>query len=338
VELVRTIASLGVGLFLAAQLLAGCAFRAPLHPLNSLTPARVARTLTDVSTPPASSLNTPPFPADAGTTSEPASTPSPASSTAPIGASITPNPPASTPRPPTVFLDPGHGGVDTGTIGTTIDGTTLFEKTIALTIAQRTATQLRQAGISVVLYRTDDSLPGMSPTDYTGDQTALSPDGVLANLQQRIDRANASGAAALLSIHLNSFDDPAIRGSETVYDPDRPFAAQSQRLAQLVQSNLVGELQGHGYDTPDRGVAADTDLVAERFGTLGGDYHNLVLLGPGIAGRLRPSNMPGALCEVLFLSNPTEASAATRDDVQDLAATGFSRAIEQYLQGATAPA
>jgi N-acetylmuramoyl-L-alanine amidase len=28
-----------------------------------------------------------------------------------------------------VFLDPGHGGVDTGTIGTTNDGTQIFEKT-----------------------------------------------------------------------------------------------------------------------------------------------------------------------------------------------------------------
>jgi N-acetylmuramoyl-L-alanine amidase len=306
VEQVRTIASLGVALVLASQLLAGCVTRTSPSALATPTPGRVAQTRANVSNPA-------------------------------TGPATSPIPGGSSTRPPTVFLDPGHGGVDTGTIGTTDDGTTVYEKNVALAIALRTATQLRQAGFGVVLYRTDDSLPGMTAADYSGDQTALSPDGVLANLQQRIDRANASGAAALLSIHLNAFDDPSIRGTETVYDPERPFTAQSERLAQLVQANLVDELQGHGYDTPDRGVSSDVDLDSERFGTLGADYHNLVLLGPGIPGRLRPSTMPGALSEPLFLSNPTEATAATRDDVQDLVATAYSHAIEQFLQGGNAP-
>jgi N-acetylmuramoyl-L-alanine amidase len=327
---VRAIASLGVSLVLCSQLLAGCVARVPLRPIGAPSRDQTNRTPTD-------RPGSPTFVASTATSSEPSSTSIPGSPTPLLKPSVSPTLATPTPHPATIFLDPGHGGVDTGAIGTAIDGATVLEKTVTLAIALRTAAQLRHDGIGVVLYRTDDSLPGMTPADYTSDQTALTLNGLLANLQQRIDRANASGAAALFSIHLNAYDDPAVRGSETVYDPNRPFATQSQRLAQLTQSNLTSEFQGHGYDTPDRGVSSDLNLVSERFGTLGGEYHNLVLLGPGIAGRLRPSTMPGALSEPLFLSNPIEATAVTHADVQDLIATAYTRAIEQFLRGGPAP-
>ncbi len=243
--------------------------------------------------------------------------------------------PSATPTPgqAVVFLDPGHGGVDTGTIGTTSDGTTVDEKTVALAIALRTAAILRGDGFSVVLSRVDDSLPGARPSDYTSDGTALTPDGVLADLQRRIDRANASGARVLLSIHLNSFDDPSVAGAETFYDSARPFSSQSLRLATVVQEALIGDLRAAGYDTPDRGVTDDQDLAVESLGSLAGDYHHLVILGPGVPGRLRPSQMPGALSEPLFLSNPAEASAAIQPLMQDLIARAYARAIEEYLRG-----
>ncbi|HVC32653.1 MAG TPA: N-acetylmuramoyl-L-alanine amidase [Chloroflexota bacterium] len=231
-----------------------------------------------------------------------------------------------------VFLDPGHGGVDTGTIGTTDDGTTIEEKNVALAIAQRTANHLRQDGIGVELSRTDDSLPGSTPADYTGDGQVLTPDGVLADLQRRIDRANASGAHVLLSIHLNAFQDPSVGGAETFYDSSRPFADQSKHFATLVQDSLITALRVKGFDTPDRGVTDDEDLQIESLGSLSGDYHHLVLLGPAIPGRLRASQMPGALSEPLFLSNPPEATAAVDPTMQELIATAYTKAIEEFLK------
>lgn len=231
-----------------------------------------------------------------------------------------------------VYLDPGHGGVDTGTSGLTSDGTIAEEKNVALAIALRTAAILRQDGLSVVLSRSDDTLPGATPSDYTGDGTALTPDGVLADLQRRIDRANASGARVLLSIHLNAFDDPSVGGAETFYDSARPFSGRSNRFATLVQETLINGLRASGYDTPDRGVTDDRDLSIESLGSLAGDYHHLVLLGPGVTGRLRPSQMPGALSEPLFLSNPPEATAATQPSMQDIIARAYARAIEEFLR------
>lgn len=241
--------------------------------------------------------------------------------------------PGSTPGVPVVFLDPGHGGVDTGTLGTTENGTTVAEKTLTLALALRTAALLRATGIRVVLSRTNDSLPGATAADFTSDGTALTADGVLADLQRRIDRANTSGARVLLSIHLNGFDDPSVNGAVTFYDSARPFAAENWRFATLIQTDLIHALRANGYDTPDRGVVDDQTLASESLGSLPSDYTHLVLLGPRVPGRLQPSRMPGALSEPLFLTNPPEASAAVQPAVQNLIAGAYARAIEQFLQG-----
>lgn len=245
------------------------------------------------------------------------------------GASSTASP-APIPRP-VVFLDPGHGGVDTGTIGTTLDGATVLEKTITLALAQQTATKLRAEGFPVVLSRVDDSLPGSISSDYTADGKELTPDGVLADLQRRIDRANASGARVLLSIHLNGFDDPSARGTETFYDSARPFRAGNLQFAALIQNALVTAFRAHGDDTPDRGVTDDVQLIADLLGSTPG-YHHLVMLGPGISGTLQPSQMPGALSESLYLTNPSEASAAIDPTTQDFIAGAYASAIVAFLQ------
>lgn len=231
-----------------------------------------------------------------------------------------------------VFLDAGHGGVDTGAMGTTADGQTVYEKNFTLAIAQETAARLRADGISVVLSREDDSLPGSVASDYTSDGRALTPEGVLADLQRRIDRANASGALVLLSIHINAFSDPAVGGAETFYDSARPFAPENERFARLVQSNVVSSLQAQGVAVVDRGVTDDASLVGDAFGTLGASYTHLVLLGPPVPNRLRSSEMPGALSEPLFISNPAEATALTQPGVQQALASAYAKAIEQFLR------
>jgi N-acetylmuramoyl-L-alanine amidase len=248
--------------------------------------------------------------------------------------------PTATPAPargasprPVVFLDPGHGGVDEGTRGQAAGGQEVLEKTTTLAIAEKTAAVLQADGVGVVLSRTDDSLPGSRPSDYTPDGKLLTPQGVLSDLQRRIDRANASGAQILLSIHLNGFSDPAVGGTETFYDPARPFADSNQRFAQLVQTKVVAALRTGGYNVPDRGVTDDTTLQGDDFGALGVPYNHLVLLGPEVPGRLRASQMPGALSEPLFLTNPVEATAASQAETQDALAHAYADAIETFLRG-----
>jgi len=230
-----------------------------------------------------------------------------------------------------VYIDPGHGGLDTGTVGYTGDGREVMEKTVTLAIALRTAALLRAAGATVVLSRSTDTLPGLTSADLTPDGQALTPPGVLEDLQRRIDRANTSGAALLLSIHLNSFSDPSIGGVETYYDAARPFSAQNLRLANLVQQDVVAALHDAGYTTPDRGIIDDADLQTESLGALPATYNHLALLGPAVPGQLQPSEIPGVLSEPLFLSDPAEAAAALDPAMQNLIAAGYARAIEQYL-------
>ena len=232
---------------------------------------------------------------------------------------------------PVIFLDPGHGGVDEGAIGSTSDGRTVLEKTVTLALALQTQAYLEAAGFAVLLSRTTDTLPGVSAADLTPDGSALTPDGVLRDLQRRIDRANASGARLFLSIHLNANDDPSARGTETYDDLARSFAADNQRFAQLVQHAVITALHTQGYDTPDRGVIDDAELEASSLGTLPDSYNHLVLLGPAIPGLLRPTEMPGALNEALFLSNPDEATAADDPAVQALIASAYAAAVQQFF-------
>jgi N-acetylmuramoyl-L-alanine amidase len=230
-----------------------------------------------------------------------------------------------------VYLDPGHGGVDGGTMSTLATGTTIYEKNVALALALRAAARLRADGIGVVLSRTDDSLVGAIAADYTSDGTLLTPPGVLADLQRRIDRANASGARVFLSLHLNAYGDPSVGGTQTFFDGARPFANQSRLLATLIQGSVIAALRSQGYSTPDRGIADDQDLLSASLGVLPGDYNHLILLGPGIPGVLQPTAMPGALIEVMYLSNPPEATAIAQPATQDLVASAVAAAIEQFL-------
>lgn len=278
---------------------------------------------------------TSPTPTDVPATPRPTPRPPPTTSKSPaLVPTPSPRPtraPSPTVEPVLVFLDAGHGGVDTGTIGTANDGTLVDEKTIALALAQRTAAHLRADGISVALSRSDDSLPGSTPNDYTSDGKALTVSGVFDDLQRRIDRANASGAAVLLSIHLNAYTDPAVAGAETFYDASRPFAAANRDFGTMIQSDLIAALRANGFDTPDRGAVPDTELVTPTLGATSG-YDHLILLGPAIPGQLRPSEMPAALTEPFFLTNPTEATAILDPTLQDLIATAYARAIEQFLR------
>jgi N-acetylmuramoyl-L-alanine amidase len=204
------------------------------------------------------------------------------------------------------------------------------EKTVTLVLAEKTAKRLEADGIGVILSRYDDSLPGALPDDYADNGQTLTPSGLLADLQRRIDRADASGARAFLSIHMNIYSDPAIAGSEVFYDSARPFGSRNAQFADLIQGSLIQYLRSAGYSTPDRGTADDQDVAMASFGTLG-SYNHLVVLGPGIAGQLRPTSMPGALSEPFFLSNPPEATAALQPETQDLLAQAYAAAIEQFL-------
>ncbi len=108
-----------------------------------------------------------------------------------------------------IVLDAGHGGTDSGAIGTSGH----FEKQLTLRTALLLSTKLKQEGASVLLTR-------------NGDQYITLSDRALLSNQQAAD--------AFISIHYDSTADMGAGGITTYYTQD-----QQQELALHIQHNLV---------------------------------------------------------------------------------------------------
>lgn len=231
--------------------------------------------------------------------------------------------PARTGSGQTVFIDAGHGGLDPGVVA---GGGKLLEKDATLGVALRLSDLLRAAGYRVVMARTQDTtVTRLSASDSTyGSLTASAEH---RDLVARAACANAAGAAALVSIHFDAFNDPTVGGTETFYDPARTFAAANRTLATDLQSALVAAL-----GTADRGVWTDDQLAAPTLTSSGSTYNHLIELGPMSAGWVdNPSQMAGALVEPLFLTNPKEARLAGDPAGQQLIAAALEAGVVKFL-------
>lgn len=220
---------------------------------------------------------------------------------------------------PMVAIDPGHGGKEIGTSHIFADGLILREKDLNLEVANRTTAILRAAGYRVIQTRTTDSWVDASMKDLTGDGKVNLAD----DLQARIDLANNANATLFLSIHFNGNDDPSIRGTTVYYDNARPFSLRSQHFADLVDQEAVAALKRIGFNTLNRGVQKDSRSV--------GQGNHFYVLGPNAT---RPSQMPGALVEGLFLTNPGDAQQLRNPKTLDALARAYARAVERYYSGA----
>jgi hypothetical protein len=103
---------------------------------------------------------------------------------------------------------------------------------------------------------------------------------------------------------------------------------------------VLARLNAHGWDIPDEGVLSDVSLGGPALSGAAASYGHLLLLGPALAGYFStPSQMPGALIEPLFITDPFEASIADTVIGQQTIAGGLAEAIQQYLAPAatTAP-
>jgi N-acetylmuramoyl-L-alanine amidase len=228
----------------------------------------------------------------------------------------------------TVFIDPGHGGLDPGVVGGTA-ARPVLEKDATLAVASRLSDLLRAAGYRVVMARTQDTtVIKLSSSDSVyGSLTASAEHRDLAT---RAACANAAGAAALLSIHFDAFGDSSVGGTETFYDAARSFAPASRVLATDVQTALVAAL-----GTADRGVWTDDQLAAPTLTSSGSTYNHLIELGPTSAGWVdEPSQMAGALVEPLFLTNPTEARVASDPSGQQVIAAALEAGLVKFLTAA----
>jgi hypothetical protein len=92
-------------------------------------------------------------------------------------------------------------------------------------------------------------------------------------------------------------------------------------------------MNARGWAIPDEGVLPDSGL-GSALTAAAVAYGHLLLLGPAKAGYFStPSQMPGALIEPLFVTDPFEASIAASVRDQQVIATAMAKAIGQYLTG-----
>jgi N-acetylmuramoyl-L-alanine amidase len=235
-------------------------------------------------------------------------------------------------RHQTLFIDAGHGGPDPGAVG---EG--LQEKDVTLAVALQLRDLLRADGFHVVLSRlTDTSVARLTDSQVSnGEITAT---GVHLDTIARIDCANASAAEALLSIHFNAFSDPSASGSEIFYDDVRPFAPANVRLATQLDTSLQAAFTAAGWQVYDRGVLSDADTGASGLTAAADAYGRLMEIGPAKSGwNDNPSQMPGALVEPLFLTDPVEAQVAGSVAGQKVIAGGLAQGLLAYLAAPATP-
>ncbi len=244
----------------------------------------------------------------------------------------------------TVFLDAGHGGIDPGGVGTTESGTTITEATETLPVELGAMALLRADGFRVVVSRTTaNTVVRLTPADRSGGELSLT--GSHNDVAARDQCANDAHAQVLVGIYYDAGASAENAGSLTAYDSARSFAADNLRLATLVQHDVVSDMDAQGWAIPDDGVQTDGSLGSfvgnASDGGIAGEaaaYQHLLLLGPAAPGYFTtPSQMPGAVIEPLYLTDPYEGSIADSSLGQQTIARGIATAVEQYVAPAHQP-
>ena len=240
-------------------------------------------------------------------------------------------PPTSGNRHLTVFLDAGHGGLDPGGVGETESGRTIEEADETLPVELDSMKLLRAKGFTVVVSRTgDETVIRPQPGDVSGGLFTVQ--GVHDDVAARDVCANVARANVLVGIYFDAGSSPDDAGTVTGYDSARPFSAQNLRLATLVQDDVLGAMNARGWGIPDLGVTDDSELGGPALSTAAADYGHLLLLGPSDPGFFTtPSQMPGALIEPLFITDPYEGSLADGPTGRQVIAAALAHAIEQYF-------
>ena len=253
-----------------------------------------------------------------GTADSPAPGPSPSSADPSVlpsaGTAAAPLVAGPRARLETIVLDPGHGGDDTGAVG----GGAAEEKMIALAVAQRLRALIEtRLGIRVILTRGDDRN---------------------VSLDERAAVANNSKADLFLSLHLNAAPAASVAGAEVISlrldreGEDARRAAASDAVALRV---LGGSLRTIDLIQWDLAQARHVDTSAVFAQMLEEQLRTNVTMSSQPRQRaplrvLAAVDMPAALVEMAYLTNPEQAELARSETFQASAAQAIYDAIVAF--------
>ncbi|MGR7947289.1 N-acetylmuramoyl-L-alanine amidase CwlD [Paenibacillus sp. M.A.Huq-81] len=193
----------------------------------------------------------------------------------------------------TIAIDAGHGGADGGAVSK--QG--VIEKDLNLAIALHLRDYLQQGGAIVVLTREGDY-------DLASGDTKAYSKRKTEDLVRRAALLNESGASAMVSIHMNSIPQSKWSGAQTFYHPGNH--PDNRVLAAFIQDEIKRNLEN---TTRITSTVKDVYLMKTV------------------------KEIPAALVEVGFLSNPGEASRLADTEYQRKVAASIYQGILRYMSG-----
>jgi N-acetylmuramoyl-L-alanine amidase len=222
---------------------------------------------------------------------------------------------------PLIVLDPGHGGIDTGTKGPNGQ----LEKEIVLDFTKRLREKIETAGkYRVLLTRSDDTF---------------------VPLAERVRFAREAGAALFISIHADSL--PRREGdtqgatvytlSETATDPAAARLAEQENRADVIAGVDLKE-------QPDDVAGILIDLAQRETKTFSVQFasklvgimkqtirlHKDPLKSAGFRV-LRAPDVPSVLVELGYVSNKEDLQSLSSDSWRDRTANAMASAIDGYF-------
>jgi len=220
----------------------------------------------------------------------------------------------------TITLDPGHGGEDPGAVGRR--GT--YEKNVTLAVAKRLKTRI-------------DAEPNMRAV-LTRDSDFFVP------LQMRVQKARRVQSDLFLSIHADAWVKPDARGSSVFVLSERGASStQARLLAQRENdADLVGGVNLSAKDlflartlldlSQTATISDSLKLGKYLLGELGSvnTLHKTSVEQAGFAV-LKAPDIPSALIETAFISNPDEERRLNDDAYQDKLADAIVRGVRQFF-------
>jgi len=218
-----------------------------------------------------------------------------------------------------VVIDPGHGGVDPGTIG--ISGT--YEKHVTLAMARELKKQLEETGrFKAVLTRDRD---------------------IFVRLRDRVQLARDAKAELFISIHADTVKNKAIRGpsvytlSEKASDGEAAELAEKENKADLIAgidlshetpevTNILIDLaQRESMNESARFAAALIDQLKRSTAVLRNTHR---FAGFAV---LKAPDVPSVLLEMGFLSNPNDERSLRSRAYRAQLASAATKAVDAHF-------
>jgi len=241
-------------------------------------------------------------------------------------ASLPAKPPApQTPIKRVIVIDPGHGGVDSGTISS--DGT--LEKDIVLATALRLRSVLEGRGYTVRMTRDSDEF---------------------IDLDQRVRIARSYHADLMISVHADSSPQADTCGLSIYTLSEKGSDKEAADLAK--RENKSDEVAGVDISGGNADVAPilidlaqrDTMNRSSRFATgavsLLTDATDILPRQPHRAAAfvvLKAPDVPSVLIELGYLSNATDADQMNTVHWRNGVAKAIGKAVDGYFGNAAAP-